>query len=463
MKPLSIEEIVNAIGGKVIQKGNTAKITGVSTDTRTIQPGSLFIPLVGERFDGHKFIDIAVQNGAAAIITQDPEITISDSVHIIYTRSTLDALQRLATWYLKSFNIPVVAITGSTGKTTTKDMVYSVLSEKFNVLKTQGNFNNEIGLPLTLFNLNTQHQIVVLEMGMSGFGEIRRLVGIAPPKVAVISNIGVSHIEKLGSRENILKAKMEIFEGFNDGCTAIINDDNDLLHQLGNNSPFPVIKFGTEQTADYWAEDINLMGEAGIKYTIRLDEKTYPITLKVPGRHNIYNSLTAIAIGRIFGMDMAEIQKGLLSFESGKMRLNIFTVNPNIKIIDDVYNASPDSVNAALKILQDMDGDRRIAILGDMLELGEYSSNAHKQVGKMVVSCKTDILITKGKDSEWIGEGAISAGMPAGSIIHLQSNQEVIERLNTVLLSGDRILVKGSRGMHMEEIVGYLKNGRVSK
>jgi UDP-N-acetylmuramoyl-tripeptide--D-alanyl-D-alanine ligase len=412
----------------------------------------------------------AAQKGAAAILTQKPDKVPPDNIHIIYTNNTLRALQALAAWYLKSFDVPVAAITGSTGKTTTKDMIYSVLSEKYSVLRTQGNFNNEIGLPLTLFHLEPHHQIAVLEMGMSGFGEIRRLTAIAPPRVAVMTNIGVSHIEKLGSRENILKAKSEIFERFDAGCTAVLNDDNDLLHQAGQrmldeNAPYSVLRFGTGPDADYRAEDIRLLGETRTEYTLALDGERVPIALNVPGKHNVYNSLAAIAVGRAFGLSLEEIRSGLLKFTGGKMRLNIFRLKTeaDVKVIDDAYNASPDSVNAALRILQEMEGGRKIAILGDMLELGEYSQKAHRQVGEMAAKSGIDILVAKGRDSIWIGEGAMEAGMPAESIYHMQDNQDVIDWLNDRLSEGDRILIKGSRGMQMEQIVAYLKNRRVSE
>ena len=469
MKPLSIETIAAAVNGRIIRDGKVSEITGVSTDTRTIQPGDLFVPLVGERFDGHNFLMQAAQKGAAAILTQNLNKTLPGGIYIIYRNDTLAALQDLAAWYLRSFGIPVVAVTGSTGKTTTKDMIAGVLSEQYSVLRTQGNFNNAIGLPLTLFHLEPHHQIAVLEMGMSGFGEIRRLAGIAPPRVAVMTNIGVSHMEKLGSRENILKAKLEILERFQADCTAVLNDDNDLLHQAGERMkregvPYTVIRFGTGPDTDYRAEKICLMGESGTEYTLVADGAKFPVTLRVPGKHNVSNSLAAIAVGRTFGLDMEEIRSGLLKFTGEKMRLNIidFGKDADIKIIDDVYNASPDSVHAALKLLQDMEGGRKIAVLGDMLELGDYSRSAHRQVGEMAAVCGVDILITKGRDSAWIGEGAMEAGMPAHSIYHLQTNREVIDWLRDALSGGDRILIKGSRAMQMEEIVAYLKNRRVS-
>ncbi|HHY82699.1 MAG TPA: UDP-N-acetylmuramoyl-tripeptide--D-alanyl-D-alanine ligase [Clostridiales bacterium] len=467
MKHLSIQEVAVAVKGEIIRNGSDPVITGVSTDTRTIEPGKLFVPLEGERFDGHDFLVQAAEKGAVAVLTHKLNKTLPEGVHTILVKDTLTALQKLSAWYLRLMNVPIVAVTGSTGKTTTKDMICSVLSEKYSVLKTKGNFNNQIGLPLTLFGLESYHQAAVLEMGMSGFGEISRLAAIAPPKVAVITNIGVSHIEKLGSRENILKAKSEIYDGFHEGCTLIINNDNDLLHREGNRLkqngvPYSVVRFGIEADAEYRADDIQALGEAGIEYTLTIGREKYRIRLNVPGKHNVYNSLAAIAVGRTFGMDMPDIKAGLLKFASSEMRLNIFSLNPeaDIKIIDDAYNSSPDSVKAALKILEEMDGKRKIAILGDMLEMGDYSREAHMSVGQAVAECRVDVLVTKGKDSAWIGEGAVRAGMNVNFICHEQSNQGVINWLKDNLQKGDRILVKGSRGMHMEKIVSFLKNRR---
>ncbi len=463
MKPLKIEEVVKAIDGRIVRSGKAHEIRGVSTDSRTIKPGELFVPLIGERFNGHSFIDAAAAKGASAVLTQELNIRFPEGVHVIYTHNTLTALQNLAGWYLGRFHIPVAAVTGSTGKTTTKEMIYSVLSERYKALKTQGNFNNEIGLPLTLFNIDETHQMVVLEMGMSGFGEISRLVEIAPPKAAVITNIGVSHIEKLGSRENILKAKLEIFQGFDDTTTAIINDDDDMLHKAANEFTFPVVRFGTKPSADIVATNIRLAGEKGVEYTVETEDDTCQITLKVPGMHNIYNSLAAVAMGRVFGLSLEEIRRGLLKFETDSMRLNIIHMDNDVVVINDSYNASPDSMMAALRVLGDMEGKRRIAILADMLELGNYSEEAHRKVGAATVECGVDILAVKGRHSLWTAEEAARAGLPSGSIYKFNDNAEIKEWLGSFLADGDRILIKGSRGMHMEEIAAYLQDGGIQK
>ncbi|HHT64752.1 MAG TPA: UDP-N-acetylmuramoyl-tripeptide--D-alanyl-D-alanine ligase, partial [Clostridiales bacterium] len=280
------------------------------------------------------------------------------------------------------------------------------------------------------------------------------------------TNIGVSHMEGLGSRDGIWKAKSEVLEGFHEGCTVILNDDNDILHREADRMkqdkvPYDVIRFGTGTRSDYRADDIQILGEGGIAYNLWVNGTCSPIRLHAPGRHNVYNSLAAIAAGRLFGMDMKDIQEGLLEYVSGSMRLHIFTVPGRVdcKVIDDAYNASPDSVHAALQILKDMEGSRKIAVLGDMLELGEYSRQAHKQTGRMAAECGVHVLLTRGQDSVWIGEGAVEAGMQAEAVFHSSDNRGVIHWLENNLQEGDRILVKGSRGMQMEEIVSYLNNG----
>jgi len=458
MGSFTIEEICVATGGRLIGgNGKNIEIKGVSTDTRTIKEKQLFIPLLGENFDGHDFIPDAVQKGAAAVITQYSHIKITGDIPVIFVKNTLTALQDIAMFHRKRFNIPIVAVTGSTGKTTTKDMIYYVLSERYDVLRTEGNLNNEIGLPHTLLRLNDAHDIAVLEMGMSGFGEIHRLAEISRPKVGVITNIGVSHIEKLGSKQNILKAKMEIFDFFTPDGIAVLNGDDELLWSIRDNLPFTIKYFGTGDRVDIRACRINESNDEKISYEINIEGVNYSIDINAPGIHNIYNSLAAIAVGRLFGLEMEEIQNGLKKFKPAAMRLNIINTPANIKIIDDAYNASPDSMIAALTILSQSKGNRKIAILGDMLEMGDYSEKAHRDVGTAVAQRGVDILITRGNESRKIGEQAKQCGMDDRYIYNCSSNKDVIELLGTMIQQGDTILVKGSRGMKMEEIVSYLK------
>ncbi|MFU0799219.1 MAG: UDP-N-acetylmuramoyl-tripeptide--D-alanyl-D- alanine ligase [Xylanivirga thermophila] len=460
MMPLSIGDIVGAVGGRLVQGNPENTINGVSIDSRNIEKGNLFIPIVGERFDGHDFLDQAVDKGAGAILTAQ-DVSMPTSISVIRVRDTREALWKLAAYYRSLFDIPIISITGSNGKTTTKDMIYAVLSSKYKVLKTQGNFNNDIGMPLTIFNLDNSYQMAVLEMGMSGFGEIDRLARIARPKVGVITNIGLSHIEKLGSQENILKAKMEILNYFEDDCIAILNGDDRLLLSIKKEKlPFRLEYVGTTPNADIVAENIVIKGEEGIAYDMHMGDTSYNISLKVPGVHNVYNSLMAIATGLIFDVPMSLIQEALENFETGDMRLNVFNTQDGIKVIDDVYNASPASMKAAIDILHDFKGQRKIAILGDMLEMGEYAQGGHREVGKYLAEKGIDILITKGDLSEFIGRQAKDDGMSEQYIHHLKCNKDVINLLRTLVKEGDTILVKGSRGMKMEEIVQYFSKGR---
>ncbi|HZJ82352.1 MAG TPA: UDP-N-acetylmuramoyl-tripeptide--D-alanyl-D-alanine ligase [Clostridia bacterium] len=460
MASFTIGQIIEATGGEILNHDPSllnTKIHGVSTDTRKVKKRELFIPLVGDLFDGHAFIDRAVKKGAGAILSHLDETEYPYDIPVIKVGDTLKALQDLAYFHRNRFNIPIIGITGSNGKTTTKDMVASVLSKEYDVLKTEGNLNNEIGLPLTLLRLEDKHQVGVIEMGMSDLGEIRRLAQIASPTIAVITNIGVSHIENLATRENILKAKKEIFDYFTHENVGILNGDDELLATIEGKLPFKIIYYGTKDGMDLKANNIGTLGGKGVSYDLEQDGERVSIELGIPGKHNVYNSMVVVAIGMIMGMDMYNIIDGLKAFRTGEMRLNIFTTTRGITVIDDVYNASPDPMKATIEILKDLGNGRRIAILGDMLELGSYSEEAHLDVGKFVVNNQIDILITLGNESRLIGEGAKISGMDTECIIHKESNKDVIELLDTILNQDDIILVKGSRGMKMEEIVDYLK------
>jgi len=459
MERMYLREIIEATGGRLLQGDPNHPVSGVGIDSRIIKPGELFISLKGKRFDGHQFIPEVLEKGVRAFITEQ-EGCCPEGAHVILVEDTSKALKDLASYYRRKFDIPIIAVTGSTGKTTTKDMIHSVLSTRFKVLKTEGNYNNEVGLPLTIFNLSPEHQIAVLEMGMSGFGEIKRLVEIAEPCVGVITNIGLSHIEKLGSRENILKAKLEIFSRFRPEYLGILNGDNDLLKSIRGTLPFQVEYFGLSDENDLVAYDIVHKGERGLSYKMKIGDESHSIDLQVPGKHNVYNSLAAIAVGRHFGLSMEQIRNGLYAFQSGKMRMHIIHTGDGFTIIDDVYNASPDSMKAALATLRDFPGKRRIAVLGDMLELGEYAEEGHREVGRAVVDNGIDVLITKGEASRFIGRQAMELGMSKEAVFHFETNDDVIKMLEIFVSRNDTILVKGSRGMKMEEVVSFLQERR---
>jgi UDP-N-acetylmuramoyl-tripeptide--D-alanyl-D-alanine ligase len=459
MQKITCRDILEATKGKLISGEADTEVLRVSTDSRKIIDGDLFIPLKGERFDGHDYIPAALEAGARAVLTHK-DIGPVHSKCVIRVDNTSTALLDLAGWYRRKFDIPFVGITGSVGKTSTKDMVAGVLSRKFRVLKTEGNFNNEIGLPLTIFNLDSSHQAAVIEMGMSGFGEISRLTAVARPDIAIITNIGVSHIEKLGSRQNILKAKMEILEGLSEKGLVVLNGDDKLLYGLKDLLNFRTVFYGIDECCDYQAYNIHTAGEQGTSFEITVGTEDYKVHVPAPGVHNVYNALAAIAVGLELGLTMNEIIDGIASFAPGNMRMNIIN-RGDIKIIDDTYNASPQSMEAAITVLKDISaGNRRtVAVLGDMLEMGEWAYDAHYNVGKFAASKKIDYIITVGDNGRVIAKGALESGFDANCAFSFNNNAEVNRFLKDFVKSGDVILVKGSRGMKMEEIIRQLTGG----
>ncbi len=455
MQTLGLDEIVKATKGSLISGNINTVISGISTDSRKINKGDLFVPVSGEKFDGHDFVKSSLDSGAAASLISKPVDSLKDKA-IIRVDDTLKALGDIARFYRDKFRIPFVGITGSVGKTSTKDMISGVLARKYSVLKTSGNFNNHIGLPLTIFNLESFHEAAVLEMGMSGFGEIGYLTSIVKPDIAVITNIGLSHIEKLGSRQNILKAKMEILEGLKSEGLVILNGDDKLLYGLKDLLKFRTVYYGMEDGLQYQACGVKTMGENGTYFEITVKNKDYKVNIPVPGIHNIYNALAAIAVGVEMNVPLEDIIKGIAGFTPEKMRLNIVSGN-GIKIINDVYNASPQSMKAAIDVLKEVGGNRRtIAVLGDMLEMGEWSYRQHIDVGRYAVSEGINYIITVGKEGENIAKGALESGAREESIFAFGNNDEAGLFLEDFIKDGDVVLVKGSRGMKMEDIVDKL-------
>lgn len=454
---LSINEIIEATGGRLAAGSGETAVTGISTDSRKAGPGCLFVPLKGENFDGHDFISAAFANGAAAALAHR-EVPDFPGKTLIRVSDTLKALHSLASYYRNRFSIPFVAITGSVGKTSTKEMIASALSARYNVLKNEGNLNNEIGVPLTIFRLDPQHEAAVVEMGMSGFGEIRALTSIVRPQVGIITNIGISHIEKLGSRQNILKAKLELLEGLQPGGLLILNGDDVMLSGVKDLLKVRTVSFGLEEGCDYHAYNIRSRGEMGVDFNIMLGDREYSVHVPAPGVHNVYNALAALAAGKELSVPVHELIKGIAGYNPGNMRLNVIKTN-GLTIINDAYNASPQSVKAAIDVLDEVEAERRIAVLGDMLELGEWSEKAHREVGTYASASKTDLIITVGYAAAYIAEGAAGAGFASDRTVKLKDNEEAIHYLRKVVRQGDAILVKGSRGMEMEEIVNALTSG----
>ncbi|MDP4179780.1 MAG: UDP-N-acetylmuramoyl-tripeptide--D-alanyl-D-alanine ligase [Bacillota bacterium] len=458
MQILDLKEIIKATDGKLVCGKSDIIIKDICIDSRKVKNGDLFIPIVGEKFNGHDFIAKAFEEGALAALTSEDieDAEGSNDKTIISVKDTTKALGDIARYYRSKFDIPLVGITGSVGKTSTKDMVASVLEQRYNVLKTSGNFNNHIGLPLTVTSLNSDHEAAILEMGMSGLGEISYLSKIAKPKIAIITNIGMAHIEKLGSKQNILKAKMEIMEGLPQDGVVVLNGDDSLLLGLKGFLKYKTVYYGTEEGLDYQAYNVKTMGETGVCFEIAIGNADYKINIPTPGAHNVYNALAAIAVGSELGMSMEEIIKGITTYSSGKMRLNIIS-RKGYKVINDAYNASPQSMEAAIDVLKDIGGKgRTIAVLGDMLEMGDWAYQAHVDVGKYVASKGINYLMTVGENGKNIANGALESGLPSETVFSFKDNKEINKFLSGFVKDGDLILVKGSRGMKMEEIAEEL-------
>ena len=458
MNSLAIYENLDII--KIYNKIDV-NINFVKTDTRKIGENDCYVGIKGNSNDGNLLYMEAFLKGASIVVLdkyeykkEDEEYLRRNNKSIILVKDTIKALGDLAKYKRDTFTNPVIAITGSAGKTSTKDIVYSVLKEKYNAHKTIGNQNNHIGLPLTVLALDSKTEVLVLEMGMNHLGEIRYLTNIAKPDVAIITNVGTAHIGNLGSRENILKAKLEILEGLKPGGTVIINNDNDLLHEwyLENKDEYKVITIGINNPSDYLATDIDC-GEDGSTF------KCQNIVYKVPvgGEQFIYNALVAIAVANIFAVETENVQKGILNFELSSNRMHIINnESTNITIIDDSYNANYDSMSYAIKYLSSLNG-RLIAVLGTMNELGEYSQDLHRKLGKLVCEEKIDVLITVGNDAKYINEEAINEGFDARKSYHFDNNNDAINLLKEILKNGDDVLVKASNSLNFKDIVEAIK------
>lgn len=449
---LTIGQAAEAMSGVVVGCDGDTVIRSVSTDTRTIQEGALFFALRGEQFDGHKFVPNAVAGGAICCVV-DENGEIPRGTPMIVVQDTQLALGALAKAYRKQFSIPVVGITGSVGKTSTKEMIASVLRQTYETHCTAGNFNNEIGLPLTVFQLAEHHRTMVLEMGMSHFGEISRLTRIAQPDLAVITNIGVSHIENLGSREGILKAKLEILEGLQMDGVAVLNGDDSLLWGVKGELDCETLYYGIENNGcDLVARNVVAYSDS-TTFTCKIDGKEIDFLVRVPGIHHVYNALAAILVGLQNGVTVDAIKKGVRDFVPTGLRQTLIEL-PQYKVIRDCYNASPDSMRSGLSVLKLTETEgRRVACLGDMLELGSISETAHKEVGQLVFKMGIHCLITVGEAARSIARGAMEAGMAPEAIYSFDNNQALCEKLPELLKPEDVILVKGSRGMHLEEVV----------
>ena len=446
MRNITIGDILKMTGAEAsFEIDENARVCNVSNDSRDIKEDTIYAAIVGERLDGHDFARAALENGAIAAIVEK-RVTEKD----ILVKDTRRALKDIAMGYRSRFDIPFLAVTGSSGKTTTKDMLYFAVSESRKTLRNLGNLNSEIGLPMTVFNLDESHECAVLEMGMYVQGEIDYLAEIVKPHFAIITNVGVAHIQSAGSRENILKAKMEIANYMTQSDVLLINGDNDMLQTVDTRAIKPsVYKYGLEEH-----NDIRIISyettESGMK--IRADILGKIIEYEIPtlGIHNIYNSLSVMGLCSLMGLDMKKSAEGIRKYQPSKYRMEIKSVSGKT-LIEDFYNANPDSLRASIETFRQMQGERKVAVLADMLELGAISEKEHMNAG-IQASEIFDVIICIGSDAKYIGKGAIENGFDKGRVYYFANNEEAVSEINSILRPGDAVLMKGSRGMKLEEV-----------
>jgi UDP-N-acetylmuramoyl-tripeptide--D-alanyl-D-alanine ligase len=447
------EWVARIVGGRICGNKNNCRLSGVSTDSRNIVPGALFIPLRGERYDGHDYMSQAVKNGAAACLSE--EIIEGLSVPVICVDSTLRALGDIAAAQRLQLDGPLIGVTGSAGKTTTKEMLASILMQVAHGLKTTGNFNNLIGLPLTLLQLERDHKWAVIEMGTSALGEIERLTEIARPAIGIITNIGAAHLETLHGLDGVARAKGELFAGLQGG-TAVVNLDDVRVARLPLANGVKRLTYGMNPAAQVRATGITA-GSDEVRFTLIIEGNTYPVRLALPGRHNVMNALAAAAAAFELKVSTEKIVAGLERFVPARGRMNLFPLICGGLLLDDSYNSNPMSAAAALDALQTLKGQgRRVAVLGDMLELGDQAPQLHREIGAKAAAV-ADRLIGVGQFAQTLCDGARQNGMAAEKLIALTDVDEVIALFRNEPCAGDRILVKGSRGVQLDRLTAVLR------
>lgn len=445
---IDLSEIAGFLGHDPDKCEKDVVITGFSTDTRTLKQGDLFFAVNGENFDGGDYVEEALRNGAVAAVTERN----IDMKRVLTVPDTVKALGAIAYGYRKKFDIPVVAVTGSSGKTTVKDMLTAMLSQVMDTHFTRGNLNNHIGMPMTLLGMESRHEACVVEMGMNSKGEIDYLSKIAAPTHGVITNIGNAHIGRLGSREAIFKAKTEMVANLKKGGTLIINGDDEYLSRINDIEGIDIVKFGLIADNDIKADNVRHEGEGFYSFECEGEQ----IRPGAPGKHNVYNALAALAVGKVFGLDIKDMKRAIEGFGGGHMRMDVSELK-NARIINDAYNANPDSMKAALEFLAGFKG-RKIAVLGDMLELGGFSGPSHREIGEKAAKV-ADVLVFCGKEAENYKIGALKAGRQIGDIHVFDKSEGAGSFIEGFIEPGDIMLLKGSRGMKMEIVLEYLKEG----
>ena len=456
---MNLYEITKAVFGELLNRPEAEiNIKKVSTDTRTIGQGDLFIPLVGENFNGHDFLGIAQEKGACVAFIEKnywQGVKSNLTMPVILVDDTLKALQDLAHHHRSKYDIPVIGITGSNGKTSAKDLIAAILKQKLNIVKSQGSFNNEIGLPLTLLEINNYTQAVVVEMGMRGLGQITELANIAKPTMGVVTSVAPVHIDMLKTIENIATAKGELPRSIDKSGKVFLNGENSWCIKMKDWTEAEVNFFGFNDNCKYRAQIVE-MNLHKSRFKLEINDQAKEIELPVPGEHNILNALAAAGVAYELGFDLDTISEGLKTAAISEKRLEKITLDNGIILINDTYNANPTSMKANINILSASNADRRVAVLGDMYELGDYELEGHLDVGTHVCNDGADLLITVGKLGQLIAKGALDSGMSKDKVFSFANNQEAADFLKENLAQGDIVLFKGSRGAKIEEIVKQL-------
>ncbi|MEY8386877.1 UDP-N-acetylmuramoyl-tripeptide--D-alanyl-D-alanine ligase [Oscillospiraceae bacterium 38-13] len=453
MEPMTVGQIAAAVDGVWLNpRENAPAVAAVCTDSRALTPGCLFLPWVGERFDGHDFIDAALASGAAGCLCARTPETLREDRFYIQVADTRLALRALASAYRDRFSIPVIQITGSVGKTTTKEMVAAVLGAKLRVWKTPENYNNDVGTPLTLLGLTREYEAAVIETGMNHFGEIEYLTAMVKPDIAVISNIGDAHIEYLGSREGILKAKCEIFQHLKAGGLAVLNGDDALLDTV--TVPFQTLRCGKSSHCQTRIEEISDHGVDGISCTVATEKDRYPLNIPAPGEHMAYAAAIAVTVGEALGLSREEIVRGAASYVPAGSRMRVLRLSNRRMLLDDCYNANPQSVAAALEILARTEGEKKVAVLGDMGELGDIVNRAHYNLGTLASMLGIDLVFAIGKKAALIADGVAQSG---GSVQYYPTKEEALPELRRQLGPGTVMLVKASHAMKFGWLVERLQ------
>lgn len=452
MKNMTLENIAKACNGEYIGDKDLLQktITGVEKDSRLIEEGFLYVPFVGNVVDGHKFIPQVFDKGALCTLS---EVYLKDCTGpYIKVDSTGTALKEIAEFYREQLSCKIIGITGSVGKTSTKEIIASVLEQKFKVLKTEGNYNNEIGMPLTLLRIRDDHEIAVIEMGISGFEEMHRLSKVAKPDACVITNIGTCHLENLKDRDGVLKAKTEIFDYLKEGAYVVLNGDDDKLSGIDNVNGVSPVFFGIERDREVSTVSYESLGIEGTRIKIKYFDEEINSIIPIPGYHMIYNAMAAICFGKHFGMTNEEIEKGISELKAIGGRNNIFKTQQFI-VIDDCYNANPMSMKASLDVLKEANG-RKVAILGDMFELGANECELHSQVGLHAANNKIDVVICIGNLAKNISDEAKTED---NNVYYFENKESFEKEIREILKPGDSILVKASNGMKFKTIIELLK------